>query len=335
MIKPDDDPYKKHDKEIMEELRRSDMAFQRTVLTLPNEKEAVELVEDHAGQNFDRAYAAEREDLTLETQELDAQVKHAAERLRESERLERRTDSYLTVPEVRKTGTSTKVPFAQWDLKDRLVFVLSLMGLLFLLPAASFNVFSAVMAQGIPTFLDHPWLGVGVAFLLPSGSLAIHSLGDLLHNDRARHRYMLGTLSITAVVLVAWVILFSINFPLGAGAVDFETLGQQSTASSTSGAFTFSQLFGELMATASLFLVLGHVLRRYTSDTTIQKPDMTRIMQENKMHRVLCETAQKRSRGPSARMAQIVAMRPCYVTEQRALFLALRRRFDESNPLIN
>ncbi len=335
MIKPDDDPYKKHDKEIMEELRRSDIAFQRTVLTLPNDKEAVKLVEDHAGQNFDRAYAAEREDLTLEIQELDAQANHAAERLRESERLERKTDSYLTVPEVRKTGTSSKVPFSQWDLKDRIVLGSSLMGASFLLPAASFNVFAAVMAQGIPVFLDHPMLAVGISFLLPAGSLAIHSLGDLLQTDRARHRYMLGTLSITTVVLVAWVKLFSDNFQIGAGAVDFESLVQQSVAAFTSSAFTFSQLFGELMAGASLFLILSHVLRRYTSDTTIQKPDMTRIMQENKMHRVLCETAKKRSRGPHARMAQIGAMRSCYITEQVALFLALRRRFDESNPLIN
>ncbi len=333
MSKPDDDPHEKSDEETMEKLRRSDMAFHRTVLTLPTEQEAAKLVEEHAGQNFDRAYAAEREALTLESEEFDAQAKHAAERLRESERQERSTDSYATVPEVRKTGASTKVSFDQWDLKDRLVFVLCLMGLVFLLPAASFNVFSAVMAQGIPVFLDHQWLAVGVSFLLPSGSLAIHSLGDLLHNDRARHRYMLGMLSVTAMVLVAWVMLFSLSFPFGAGAVDFETLGQQSTASSTSGAFTFSQLFGELMATASLFLVLGHVLRRYTSDTTIQKPDMTRIMQENRMYRALCETAQKRSKGPRGRMAQIAAMRPCYITEQVALFLALRRRFDESNPL--
>jgi hypothetical protein len=333
MSKPDEDPHEESDEETMEKLRRSELTFHRMVLTHPDKQEAVKLVEEHAGQNYDRAYAAEREVLTLESEELDAQANHAAERLRESERQERSTDSYATVPEVRKTGVSTKVPFNQWDPKDRLVGVLSGTGLSCLLPAASFNVFAAVMAQGIPVFLDHPWLAVGVSFLLPSGALAIHSIGDLLSSDRARHRYMLGTLSITAVVLVAWVKLFSDNFQIGAGAVDFESLVQQSVAAFTSTAFTFCQLFGELMAGASLFLILSHVLRRYTLDTTIQKPDMTRIMQENRMYRALCETAQKRSKGPRGRMAQIAAMRRCYITEQVALFLALRRRFDESNPL--
>ena len=243
MSKPAD-PHEGNDENLMEQSRRTIMTFMRTVLTEPSADKAIKSVEIFASQIFERVHAAKIAALTLEMEELDERAHHASERLKAIELQERNTPSYQAVPEIRKAGSSNKIPFAHWDLKDRIVFVLCLMGVLCLLPAASFNVFAAIMAQGIPVFLDNSWLAVGLSFLLPSGSLAIHSLGDLLHSDRARYRYMLGTLSITAVVLLAWVTLFSDNFPIAAGAVVIEVPELQSGASSTGSAFTFTQLAG-------------------------------------------------------------------------------------------
>lgn len=321
------------DQALMEQSHRTIMTFMRTVLTDPNLEQATKLIETFARQSFERIHAAKITALTLEIDELDERANHASERLRELERQERNTPSYQTVPEIRKAGSSNKIPFAQWDLKDRIVFVLCLMGVLCLLPAASFNVFAAIMAQGIPVFLDNSWLAVGLSFLLPSGSLAIHSLGDLLHSDRARYRYMLGTLSITAMVLLAWVTLFSENFPIAAGAVVIEMPDPQSGAPSTGPAFTFTQLAGEMLAGASLFLVVGHVLRKYTPETVIRVPEIIQIAQEKSTIRAVCEAAQKRRREAHADKAQIEASKQCFITEQVTLFQSLRRRWDDSNPL--
>lgn len=329
-------PDEKSDGDIMGQLSRTMTAFMRTVLTHPDIESAIKLVEAFARQVYERAVALKSTAITLEIEELDERANHASARLKEIERQERNTPGYETVPEIRKVGSSNKIPFAQWDLKDRIVFVLCLTGLLCMLPAASFNVFSAVMTQGIPVFLDNPWLAVGLSFLLPAGSLSIHSLGDLLHSDRARYRYMLGTLSITAVVLLAWVTLFSENFPIAAGAVVFEMPEQQgSSASSTGPAFTWTQLGGEMWTGASLFLVVGHVLRKYTQETVIRVPESIHLAQEKATLRAVCEAAQKRRREAHALKAQIESSKQCFIMEQIALFQALRRRWDDSNPLTN
>lgn len=327
------DPHERSEEALMEQSRRSLIAFMRTVLSDPNIEKAAKLVDTFAKQVFERVHAAKVTVLTLEIEELDERAKHASDRLKEIERQERNTPSYQTVPQIRKDGSSNKITFAQWDLKDRIVFVLCLMGVFCLLPAASFNVFASIMAQGIPVFLNQPWLAVGLSFLLPSGSLAIHSLGDLLHSDRARYRYMLGTLSITAVVLLAWVTLFSDNFPIAAGAVVIEMPEPQSGASSTGPAFTFTQLAGEMLAGASLFLVVGHVLRKYTPESVIRVPEIIQLAQEKATLRAVCEAAQKRRRDAHADKAQIDAGKQCFITEQVALFQSLRRRWDDSNPL--
>lgn len=321
------------DEYLMKQVREASMRFARTVQSEPNSKDSINSVREHAAQNFDRVYVSKVISLNLEIEELDERANHASERLKEIERQERSTPSYQTVPEIRKVGSSSKIPFAQWDLKDRIVFVLCLVGVLCLLPAASFNVFASIMAQGIPVFLDNSWLAVGLSFLLPSGSLAIHSLGDLLHSDRARYRYMLGTLSVTAVVLLAWVTLFSENFPIAAGAVTFELPEQQSSASSTGPAFTCTQLAGEMLAGASLFLVVGHVLRRYTPESVIRVPEMIQLAQEKATLRAVNEAAQKRCREAHADKAKIEASKQCFITEQVALFQSLRRRWDDTNPL--
>ncbi len=326
-------PDEESDEDIMEKVSEASRTFARTIQTDPNSKDATDRVREYAAQNFDRAYAPKITSLTLEIEGLDERARHASERLKEIERQERNTPNYQTVPEIRKAGSSNKIPFAHWDVKDRIVFVLCLVGVLCLLPAASFNVFASIMAQGIPVFLDNSWLAVGLSFLLPSGSLAIHSLGDLLHSDRARYRYMLGTLSVTAVVLLAWVTLFSENFPIAAGAVTFELPEQQSSASSTGPAFTFTQLAGEMLAGASLFLVVGHVLRKYTPESVIRVPEMIQLAQEKATLRAVNEAAQKRCREAHADKAKIEASKQCFITEQVALFQSLRRRWDDTNPL--
>lgn len=326
-------PDEETDEEITEKVRPTMMSFMRTVLNDPNSETAIKLVETFAQQVFERGNAAKVTALTLEIKELDERANHASERLKEIERQERNTPSYQTVPEIRKASSINKIPFAHWDVKDRIVFALCLVGVLCLLPAASFNVFASIMAQGIPVFLDNSWLAVGLSFLLPSGSLAIHSLGDLLHSDRARYRYMLGTLSVTAVVLLAWVTLFSENFPIAAGAVTFELPEQQSSASSTGPAFTFTQLAGEMLAGASLFLVVGHVLRKYTPECVIRVPEMIQLAQEKATLRAVNEAAQKRCREAHADKAKIEASKQCFITEQVALFQSLRRRWEDTNPL--
>jgi hypothetical protein len=326
-------PDEESDEYDVKPLQEACLRFSKTQQAEPDINKATERVREYAIQIFQSALSARVIVITMERDELNERAHHASERLKAIELQERNTLPYESVPEIRKTGSSNKIPFVQWDLNDRIVFVLSLTGLVCLLPAASFNVVASIMGQGMPVFLDNPWLAVGLSFLLPTGSLAIHSLGDLLPSGRARYRYMLSTLSVTAVVLLAWVTLFSENFPIAAGAMPFEILEQQSTASSAGPAFTFTQLAGEMLAGASLFLVVGHVLRKYTPEAVIRVPEMIQVAQEKATVRAVYEAVQKRLREVHALEKRMEACKQCFIMEQVALFLSLRRRWDDTNPL--
>lgn len=328
-----DNTHAERDEKARRKLRASALADIRMLLPHPNAREATRMVGELTGKRFDEEYAGEIAALNLERAHRDERADHAKEHLKECERQERNTASYETVPEVRKTGSQSRIHFAKWDLKDQIFSPLSLFALLLLLPAASFNVFAAVMSQGSSTFLTNPWLAVGLSILLPAGSLAVHSLGDYLPSDRARHRYMLGTLSFTAVVLLAWVVLFSGNFIIGSGGLDLETLGQLANSASADRAFTLTQLLGELLVSVSLFVQLGHTLRRYTGETTIRKPEMAEVAREKKLRAALHDVAQEGCKQPHVRTAQIAAMRQCHVAEQKVRYEAFRKRFDETSPL--
>ena len=104
MNKPGE-PVKDDDQDLMEQSRRTLMAFMRTVLSDPNIEKAAKLVETFAKQVFERVHTAKVTELTLEIEELDERANHASERLRELERQERNTPSYQTVPEIRKAGS--------------------------------------------------------------------------------------------------------------------------------------------------------------------------------------------------------------------------------------
>ena len=330
MSKPEDQ-YKERDEQIHEELRASGLAFIRTLLTFPDTKEATKLVKEHAANDFDKAYAGEMEALTLDCGELDERASHTGEHLKEKEKQERNTKSYVKVSEVRGTGEHKKIPYADWDLKDQIVFPFSNALMVLVLGAGSANVYSAIMAQAEPIFLENHSLAWFLSFLLPAGSAAIHFLGDLLESDRSRHRYMLTILGLTAMALLAWTVLFAMNFQIGAVEIDFEALGEESDSTAT--IFTFVQLLAEMLCGSSLSLVAAHVHGRYSGESTMRNPESDELEREIKVRKALHEAVHEPRKGLWGRRIQIPAMREVHISEQVALYLAMRRRFDDSSPL--
>lgn len=329
-MKQQDEPYAECDTVMAQHLRQSGELFNRSLLTHPSIKEAAKSAEGHAGDDFDKAYAGETEQLTQESDELDQRVGHSSQRILSLEKKESQTNASIKVSEMRGAGERKTIPFGHWDLKDQLVFPLALIFMFLVLGAGSANIFSAIMAQGQPIFLDNPILAIFLAFLLPGGSAAIHFLGDLLESDQSRHRYMLFILSLTAVALLAWTGLFAMNFPIGSDGLDLGSLEENSDPTST--AFTFVQLLAELLCGSSLFLVSAHIHSRYCSDSFIRTPESLdlamQLGERLPVHEIL-KNKQSRVRG---RLMQLRAMRGAHINEMVALYQSMRRRFEESAP---
>ena len=330
MSKPDD-PYKERDDGIQQELRGFSLGFIRMLLTHPDIKEALKLVKDHAGQAFDRAYAAAMEALTLDCAEWDERADASRDELHALEQQQQATNPHITVSRLRGGEESITIPFRRWDLKDQLVFPLTLLLMVLVLCAGSANVYSAILAEAQPVFLEQPFLAMFLACLLPAGSVAIHSLGDLLPSDRSRERFMRAILLLTALFLVVWAILFGFNFQIGDNAMDFDTLGEPTDHTAT--AFTIVQLLAEMLCGAALFLIAGHIHRRYCGETTIPNPEFLTLRDHIADLRPIREDAHERRKASRGRMMQLRAMREAHIAEHVALYLAMRRRFDESSPL--
>lgn len=330
MSKPED-LYKERDELMRAELRPSGLAFIRPLLTHPDIKEATKLVKEHAGQEFDRAYAAEMEAVTLDCGEWDERADASRDELHDLEQQKKATNTHIKVSMLRGGGQQEKISFRQWDLKDQLVFPLTLVLMVLVLCAGAANVYSAIMAEAQPAFLEQPFLAIFLACLLPAGSVAIHSLGDLLPSDRSRERFMRAILFLTALFLFSWAILFGFNFQIGDDAIDFESLGEDTDHIAT--AFTIVQLLAEMLCGTSLFLITGHIHSRYHGETTIHNPAFMTLREHISDLRPIRELDHKRRKEARGRLMQLRAMREAHITEQVALYVSMRRRFDESSPL--
>ena len=323
--------YRERDLQIRESLRASSLLFIRALLTHPKLREARKRVESHADQEFDRAYSQEIHAVTLHSEELDERVARLTEELRDKEHQERQTKSHLKVAEVKGGARPRDIHFWDWTLKDKIVFLLTVVLMILVLGAGSANVFSAIMMGGHPVFLERPILAVALSFLLPAGSAAIHVLGDLLEHDRSRHRYTLVLLGMTALTLFAWAVFFAKNFQINTTGIDWGAMGEESDP--TASVFTFVQVLAEMLCGSCLFLGATHIHNRYSGDGIVRNPERDYLAQERQTFQAEYDAVHERRRELRGRLMQLKAMRQSHVAEQTALFLALRRRFDELNPM--
>ena len=324
-----DDPYKERDEQIRNELREADKPFLRAMLLHPNGKEVTKIVEEHAGQSHDRAYATEQERLRRDCELGDEQAKPIQEELRALQQQRRATKTHQTVAAYRGTDDKHRRSFAQWNLKDRLTICSVLFFMVLVLCAGAGNVYGALQAEAIPVFLEQWYLAVLLSCLLPAGSVALHCFAELLESDRSRERYTKFISALTFACLIIWVVTFGLNFQIADDALALETFS--APAAHTSVAFTIVQLLSEMLSGTALGLIAAHLHGRYSTDRTVLNPEAESLDQciERTFARLQALEALHKAGG---RLLQLKAMRVLYVTEQVAQFVAVRKRLDETNP---
>ncbi len=321
------DSCKEHDEQNLAELAATGRAFINAELANANGKEAERNVARHADNDFKKHYGGEIEALTLECEDLDKRLHHPANRLAENKRQDLNTKSYTRVAGLKRVGGKEPTPYSEWRLKDQINFPLAIGLMLLVLGAGSANVFAAVMMRGEPVFAENPTLAVLLSILLPSASVAIHFLGDLLDSDRTRHRYTICLLSMTTASALAWVYLFARNFQIGARGTIFDTLGQESDP--TAVWFTATQLGSEMLVGSCLFLGAAHIYDRYCDDAITNNPESDYLALERRSQQSEYEALHNQRTAARARLKQLEAMKQAHIDEQVALFRAMRRRFED------
>lgn len=317
IITKSDDPNREHDDRKHLELRKSCAIFRQTMLMHSNDKEALRMIQDHAGQSFDGKYAAEEEQLRRANECAEERAKTIREQLRSLEQQLRAMKSHITVAAKEDIDGRPRRSFAQWSLKDQLLLSSSLFCMVLVLCAGAGNVFSAIMAEGIPVFLENPSLAVLLSCLLPSSSVALHAFAELLGTDRSKERYTIFILVLTFISVVIWTVTFGLQFQIGDNTLDLEPAGH------TPAVFTITQLLTEMLCGTSLGLVATHIQSRYTKDITIPNPDAESLNQ-CVAHLQAEYDALLTDQRAGGRRVQLTAMRGLFISEQVAQFLAMQ-----------
>lgn len=330
MNKPDDRD-KDADERNREGLRASGMLLNRTQLCNPDAKDAVRRVEEHAAQDFDRVYGPEMEALQGECKRRDERAEANQAELRALEEQRRATQPYLIVPACHGTGGTQHASFGQWTVHDRLIFSASLILMVVVLVAGSCNIFASIQAAAIPVFLEQPLLAVLLSCVLPTGSFSLHAVAEFLGSDRARAQYARVFAVLTGALLLIWAVSFGLNFQLSGTTLDFSTLGE--SANQTPVVFSIVQLLAEMCSGTTLALIATRIHTRYSKETIIPNPEAEELDQRMAQVRARAEPAQERQRL-WGRLVQLRAMRTLHISEQAALFHAMRTRFDETNPVV-
>jgi len=324
-----DDPYKERDAAIQKELDASGAAFRRNLLSHPNPKEVKKLVEEHAEFDFGRHYAGKMEALDYDSKEYEERCTYSGESLSRFQKKESQTDPYISVAAARGDGKPGDIPFAQWGLKDQAEYLLTVILGVLVLGASSATAFSAIMSQGIPTFLEEPWLAAFLSILLPASSMALHFLADLLDDDRSRRLYIQTIFKMTGVSLAAWIGIFALNFAIGSSTVDLESLGKTDYIAIL---FTALQMSTEVLCGASLFLKSGFVHARYSGSTHLRNSESLMLGTVIHDRRVPHDEDRKLRNAVRGRLVQLQAMREVHKQNQVALYMSTKSRFAEFLP---
>lgn len=331
-INKPDEPAKDDDETKMAALRASGERHGRLLGPESDPKEAIKLVEEHAGHDFDRLFGPEMEILERECPLRDERAAAVLEELRALEEKRRATKSYHIVPASKGPGDKSGSSFRQWTMQDQVTFCASLIFMVIVLSAGAGNVFSAIQAEAIPVFLEHPFLAVLLSCLLPSGSIALHSFAEFLESDRRRHQYNKLIATLAFVFLTIWAFAFGLNFQIGDDTLYAAPLNESSDR--TSVVFTIVQLMAELFCGTSLALMATHIHSRYTKDTTIQNPEAETLDRQIAHAKARYEPVQVRQRA-WGRLAQLKAMRALHINDMKVWFIAFRRRCEELKKMIS
>lgn len=326
------DPVKSSDEKKMEAIRISGERFRRAVVADPDVKESARLVEEHAGQSFDIEFAPETEMLQRECQPRDDRAAVTLDELETLEKKRQATPSYLITPVPKGLGDKDRCSFSKWTLYDQFVFCGSLCSMVIVLAAGAGNCYSAIQAEAIPVFLEHPFLAALLSCLLPAASIALHAFSEFLETDRRREQYSRLMAALTFLFVVIWAITFAQNFQIGDETLSLESLA--GPANHTSVIFTGVQILVELFTGATLALVSSKIHRRYSHDTTIPNPEAQVLDQRIAQLKARYEGAQVRQRA-WGRLEQLKAMRAKHITEEIAAFRAMRRRYEDLNKMIS
>lgn len=326
MDKPDS-PYNK-DGGISTLLLAWMVNFIRMLLNQPALKDAVKLVEEQARLVWRKYFGLEMERLQLEIAALEEWLVPSDARLSALRSKLKSLKASISSETLNGEAVNQYIPFPHWRPKDKSTLVLSLFTAVVVLIMGAANVYANIMGSGNGIFIDEPYLAVLFSALLPAGSLALKYITDAIESVQVRSLYTKTLHVLTVLVLLAWTVLFALNFP---GTAAHFSLDDLQSSNALSIALTWNQVVADLLVGGVLFQVAANVYAKYTPSKDI--PDYieteSAIKEEEALNKRLREERNEKRGIKVALEASLQA----FVNDMVALYRNMKKQLDDSSPL--
>ncbi len=311
----------KKDTDIAATLREIGQVFARKLVASPDTKKALKLIEEQAGLAFDQEKGGELRELESRVTETEEACNRSLKALFTLEDQKQKTRSHVKVGAAAENSTS----FRHWQTKDQSVFLLSLSLTAIILCTGAANLYANFMSSGEAVFLESPWIAVLLSVLLPCASVSLKFIGDYLESDAARSLYIRVVFVLTGIVVLAWTLLFSMNFHGVSGGFDLDSLGETSNMSTW---LTWTQILAEMLCAAILFHVAWDIYGRYMPGASIPNPEIERLTSQIHKQTKQVEADRALRNDVRDRLTRLQSMRAAFINEQIASFHALRESWN-------
>ncbi len=281
---------------------------------------------EQAGLEFDSTQGEEYESLKTQVKTIDARHQRLSITLEKLEAKKEKIKSYIRGGVLK--GKNNKVSFRDWSNEDKFSFLILVFSMLVILWVGGANVYSNILATGLPVFLDNPFLALLLSFLFPAGTFSLKFLRDTLEEDCSRKRYTRFTFFAAIIFLLFWVFQFSIHFPGISNEIDLDNLGESNGSGSV---MVGAQLMAELLVSVTLYFAASGISCRYAPDSLVPNPEHIAIDEVLKNHRHEHELLSKELGSKRGRMKQLESKRQAYTNKVVSKYTSLKLKYDNSS----
>ena len=324
-----DEEMKKEDATRLARIRAACLPFLRMLVPHKDLKEAKALVKDKAGAEWQGEFGAERTALDLDAKEHEARCARESDAMTALEQQERNTKPYVKRAAAQDSTGTQGTLFGQWELKDQITIVFCVIALVLVMGAGMVNIHTNIQASGSPVFLENPWLSVMLSLLLPISASVTKFFVDMIETDRYRRLYIRFMFMFTLLTSIIWTGLFAQVYEGPAAGLDLDSLGETNSLASW---LTGCQLLLEGLVGASLFLMIGKLQSKYAPGTYARNTESLVVNEIIKARTPDYDASRALRNGTRARLVELEALEKAFVTEMGALYLTLRRRYEDSSP---
>jgi len=293
--------------------------------------EAMRIIEEQAGLEFDVQKRGGIQTLQLESAELDARYEVSSETLNELEKQKAGTKRYMKSSHLYAGSDNRAVEFKDWLVKDKFLILLIGVCLVSALGMGAGNIYANLMSSGNPIFIEDPWLAAMLSALLPIASVAVKFVTNFMSLDKSRKRYAITIYALTLTTLAIWSVLFAMNFSGVSGGIDWEAL---ESAGNSGPALVWSQMLLEMLAGAALFLAAEDIYMRYAPDVYVENLEYLEIEKALKTHLPQHEALCARRAEIQGRLNALLAERQAFINHKLADYVSLRARLDAASDIL-